>query len=238
MEIVFDSEMKMYSVKDLGSQNGTFVNKVRLSEPKHESELQPLSHGDILTVSSTSLMLHIHCGSETCDECEPGEIQARLQNETVGQSSQTGILDKEQQRRQELNKLKKRYLLRRKDDVEFVDALPYSVDGQYEDRAAKRRVEVGSDVPVAERSDQSASVHRPIDVSNKGRQMLEKMGWAEGQGLGATNMGIAEPVQAVVRSQRSGLGTGVKRSIGDGNSKTLRSNENWDKARERFARMT
>jgi pSer/pThr/pTyr-binding forkhead associated (FHA) protein len=80
MEIVFDSEMKMYSVKDLGSQNGTFVNKVRLSEPKHESELQPLSHGDILTVSSTSLMLHIHCGSETCDECEPGEIQARLQN--------------------------------------------------------------------------------------------------------------------------------------------------------------
>jgi pSer/pThr/pTyr-binding forkhead associated (FHA) protein len=32
MEIVFDSEMKMYSVKDLGSQNGTFVNKVRLSE--------------------------------------------------------------------------------------------------------------------------------------------------------------------------------------------------------------
>jgi hypothetical protein len=56
----------------------------------------------------------------------------------VGQSSQTGILDKEQQRRQELNKLKKRYLLRRKDDVEFVDALPYSVDGQYEDRAAKR----------------------------------------------------------------------------------------------------
>jgi hypothetical protein len=113
----------------------------------------------------------------------------------VGQSSQTGILDKEQQRRQELNKLKKRYLLRRKDDVEFVDALPYSVDGQYEDRAAKRRVEVGSDVPVAERSDQSASVHRPIDVSNKGRQMLEKMGWAEGQGLGATNMGIAEPVR-------------------------------------------
>ena len=42
----------------------------------------------------------------------------------------------------------------------------------------------------------------------------------------------------MVRSQRSGLGTGVRRSIDLGNKKNARSNENWDKARERFARMT
>ena len=38
--------------------------------------------------------------------------------------------------------------------------------------------------------------YRPIDSSNKGRQMLEKLGWSSGQGLGRSNTGIIEPVRA------------------------------------------
>ena len=34
----------------------------------------------------------------------------------------------------------------------------------------------------------------PIDTENKGRQMLEKMGWKEGQGLGRDGGGLREPV--------------------------------------------
>ena len=37
-------------------------------------------------------------------------------------------------------------------------------------------------------------IRRPIDSSNKGRKMLEKMGWKDGSGLGADEIGIAEPV--------------------------------------------
>ena len=42
----------------------------------------------------------------------------------------------------------------------------------------------------------------------------------------------------MVRSQRSGLGMGVARSIDSDNSRSERSREIWDKARERFASTT
>lgn len=46
-----------------------------------------------------------------------------------------------------------------------------------------------------------------IGAENKGRAMLEKMGWSTGTALGATNnKGILLPVAHVVRSTRAGLG--------------------------------
>ena len=35
---------------------------------------------------------------------------------------------------------------------------------------------------------------RPIKSENKGRVMLEKMGWIDGEGLGKTKSGRIEPV--------------------------------------------
>ena len=37
-------------------------------------------------------------------------------------------------------------------------------------------------------------VFRPISTGNVGRQMLEKMGWKEGEGLGREGEGRREPV--------------------------------------------
>jgi len=37
-------------------------------------------------------------------------------------------------------------------------------------------------------------VFRPISTENVGRQMLEKMGWKEGEGLGREGVGRREPV--------------------------------------------
>lgn len=37
-------------------------------------------------------------------------------------------------------------------------------------------------------------VFRPISTENVGRQMLEKMGWKEGEGLGREGAGRREPV--------------------------------------------
>lgn len=46
-----------------------------------------------------------------------------------------------------------------------------------------------------------------IGVENKGRAMLEKMGWSMGTALGATNnKGILQPVAHVVKNSRAGLG--------------------------------
>lgn len=46
-----------------------------------------------------------------------------------------------------------------------------------------------------------------IGVENKGRAMLEKMGWSSGTALGAlNNKGILQPVAHVVKNTRAGLG--------------------------------
>jgi hypothetical protein len=46
-----------------------------------------------------------------------------------------------------------------------------------------------------------------IGVENRGRAMLEKMGWSTGTALGATNnKGILLPVAHVVKNSKAGLG--------------------------------
>lgn len=46
-----------------------------------------------------------------------------------------------------------------------------------------------------------------IGIENKGRAMLEKMGWTTGTALGAiNNKGILQPVAHVVKTSRAGLG--------------------------------
>ena len=40
------------------------------------------------------------------------------------------------------------------------------------------------------------SLHRPIAGDNRGRKMLKKLGWKEGEGLGKESKGRADPVSA------------------------------------------
>lgn len=46
-----------------------------------------------------------------------------------------------------------------------------------------------------------------LGVENRGRAMLEKMGWSQGTALGAlNNKGILQPVSHVVKTTKAGLG--------------------------------
>lgn len=61
-----------------------------------------------------------------------------------------------------------------------------------------------------------------IDKDNIGRRILEKLGWSIGEGLGAHgNKGISEPVLAVVKTSKKGLGHSVQTNESD--SKKTRS---------------
>ncbi|GBO19133.1 Angiogenic factor with G patch and FHA domains 1 [Araneus ventricosus] len=112
-EITFDNESWKYSIEDLGSQNGTFVNEIRLSEPKQKSNPQVLSHGDKLAFGSCKLLIHIHEGYETCDQCEPGQVIAELSSKEVKVAPVLKTKkEKEKERRQEMKRLKKKYGLK------------------------------------------------------------------------------------------------------------------------------
>lgn len=46
-----------------------------------------------------------------------------------------------------------------------------------------------------------------LGINNKGRALMEKMGWSAGMALGATdNLGILQPVAHVVKRTKAGLG--------------------------------
>lgn len=96
----------------------------------------------------------------------------------------------------------------------------------YRDRAKERRLKYGeSDPPPPNRSRERfekeiekhtvalqkqsstnlASV--PIGENNVGNRLLQKMGWSEGQGLGRTNQGRTNIIEAESRAPAAGLGT-------------------------------
>ncbi|XP_072039053.1 uncharacterized protein [Amphiura filiformis] len=238
-QIKYNDVLKQYSITDLGSQNGTLINGKMLSKARSVSEPHPVSHKDYLTVGSTTLRVHIHPGTDTCDECEPGQVQALIAqlNPENNQVTYTVVsaADKEQMRRKELRKLKKKYNLARDNYVQQQD--PSSSNSSYVDRAGARRKTVGSDNPY-QPDDAPASVDRAISDTNVGRKMLEKMGWKEGKGLGKGDSGIKEPIQVLVHNKNAGLGAGVGVSMDQAQYMTQgRKNQRWQRAKARFDKV-
>ncbi len=68
-------------------------------------------HGHTLTLGSTTLVLHIHNGWETCNWCDPSSDIFQV----PGERDAKGVEPEEKlgvQRRKELNRIKKKYGLR------------------------------------------------------------------------------------------------------------------------------
>ncbi|XP_048187146.1 angiogenic factor with G patch and FHA domains 1 [Perognathus longimembris pacificus] len=232
-EVYFDHDLQSYVLVDQGSQNGTVVNGKQIIQPKTKSDPYVLEHGDEVKIGETVLSFHIHPGSETCDGCEPGQVRAHLRLDKKDESFVGPSLSKEEkelERRKELKKIRVKYGLQNT-DYEDEKALK---NPKYKDRAGKRREQVGSE-GTFHRDDAPASVHSEITDSNRGRKMLEKMGWKKGEGLGKDGGGMKTPIQLQLRRTHAGLGTGKPSSIDDVHLLQNKNKKNWDKARERFA---
>ena len=64
----------------------TFVNEEALSSTATGATsitlagyVRALNHNDIVGVGTTTLLLHVHDGMDTCDDCEPGQIRAKIE---------------------------------------------------------------------------------------------------------------------------------------------------------------
>ncbi|XP_029907228.1 angiogenic factor with G patch and FHA domains 1 isoform X1 [Myripristis murdjan] len=231
-EVYFDQDHQSYMLVDQGSQNGTVINGNRILQPKTKCEPCTLTHGDEVKMGETVLSFHIHSGSDTCDGCEPGQVMAHLSKHRREEKAGPTLTkeDKEALRQKELKQMKAKYGLQ-SSEYEEAKALR---NPRYKDRAESRRQTVGSE-GVFQRDDAPASVHVEISEVNKGRKMLEKMGWKKGEGLGKEGTGMKDPIQLKLRKSQSGLGAGTTMSIEDVSVPRSKSHRNWEKARERFA---
>lgn len=232
-EVYFDQEQQSYMLVDQGSQNGTVINGNRILQPKTKSEPHVLMHGDEVKMGETVLSFHIHSGTDTCDGCEPGQVMAHISKHRREESTDVPGLskgDKESLRQKELKQMKAKYGLQ-STEYEETKALK---NPRYKDRAESRRQTVGSEA-VFQRDDAPASVHEEISEVNKGRKMLEKMGWKKGEGLGREGKGMKDPIELKIRKSQSGLGAGGVMSVDDVSATRSKSHKNWEKARERFA---
>ncbi|XP_037534522.1 angiogenic factor with G patch and FHA domains 1 [Nematolebias whitei] len=231
-EVYFDQEQQSYMLVDQGSQNGTVINGGRILQPKTKSEPCALTHGDEVKMGETVLSFHIHSGTDTCDGCEPGQVMAHLSKHKREDDTGPGLTkeDKESLRQKELKQMKAKYGLQTS-EYEETKALK---NPKYKDRAESRRQIVGSE-GVFQRDDAPASVHEEISEVNKGRKMLEKMGWKKGEGLGKEGTGMKDPIELKIRKPQSGLGAGAVMSVDNVSVTKSKSHTNWEKARERFA---
>ncbi|XP_068576726.1 angiogenic factor with G patch and FHA domains 1 [Cebidichthys violaceus] len=231
-EVYFDQEQQSYMLVDQGSQNGTVINGNRILQPKTKCEPHALMHGDEVKMGETVLSFHIHSGTDTCDGCEPGQVMAHLSKHRREETTGPALTkeDKEALRQKELKQMKAKYGLQ-SSEYEEAKALR---NPRYQDRAQSRRQTVGSE-GVFQRDDAPASVHQEISEVNKGRKMLEKMGWKKGEGLGKEGTGMKDPIQLKIRKSQSGLGAGAAVSLDCASVTKSKSQKNWEKARERFA---
>jgi hypothetical protein len=184
------------------SRNGTLLDGVQMSLlSQKESAFNNLHHGSMLQLSKTKLLCHVHEGLSTCAECEPYNYVKKTSDEPkqVDEPAPSNLSHKEQ-----LKLIQKRYGLQ---SEKFLESPSGTKNKNYEDRAEKRRVKVGSSHHGAKT--EQASVDSSISSSNKGFKMLAKMGWNEGQSIGKTQEGIKEPVQVKAQQGTSGLGSDV-----------------------------
>jgi hypothetical protein len=47
------------------------------------SDWYSLHHNDNLQIGATKLALHIHPGTETCDQCEPGQVLSAAKDQKI-----------------------------------------------------------------------------------------------------------------------------------------------------------
>jgi len=222
----FHTSTCTYSLKDLGSRNGTWVNGKRLSKPKEESKEVVVGHKTIIQIGKTKLSCHLHPGVETCRECEPG---LNLKEEKICDSPSNGSLTKELLRKKELKDMKAQYGL----GVGLPEESSENA-GLYKDRAEERRFVHGVD-PINAKTE-TASVDQAIGSKNKGYKMLTKMGW-DGGGLGKGADGIEEPVRVEQRAAQAGLGSQAASIVQSSSGKEAKKNEIWKKTARRFSKV-
>src|SRR5438045_3076995 len=123
-----------------------------------------------------------------------GDLTANIGSNINNNTTQKELL--EVQRREELNRLKRKYMgpsnINQK-HTKYVDRAALRREIHPDNSPVKKDWEDISQISTVEAKD----FQTKISFDNKGNKLLQKMGWKEGQGLGRNGTGILDPIQFV-----------------------------------------
>ncbi|KAG1677521.1 Angiogenic factor with G patch and FHA domains 1 [Nymphon striatum] len=230
VEIKFNEDLQTYlmsnackvSATTMSNQNVTFVGDTEDTE--ETDQWSQIKHGNVIEIFSeanpdevTQLVIHIHSGNDTCDECEPGVVKAAIQKsqlETQQADIQLWKYDLACENNVAFLNVASLLLVLKGSCQTFIAIFCYyfvvfindsyvinknATDitrRGYVDKAEVRRKNVGSDNPY-EKDATPSSTDIAISSNNKGFKMLQNMGWEKGQGLGKSQSGRQNPVSTV-----------------------------------------
>jgi len=204
-EIVYDAESLGFMLRDVGSRHGTECNGHRLGGANKAERGGPLQQGDSVRVGDTVITV---IGTT---HTAPPECRASLRISVSTLQQPTSHLDKPRAPGSFVLPVEELRRALQRDTTKPC----------YRDRAAERRTLHGPQPVVAPPrglvAASSVSAHPPtyvvratepppIPESNVGRKLLRAMGWKEGQGLGANEDGIAQPINPKHQRNKAGLG--------------------------------
>jgi pSer/pThr/pTyr-binding forkhead associated (FHA) protein len=231
-------------IVDLGSTLGTYVahrgerDATRLAEPKCSSKPYALEHRSVLTIGTTTFVVHIH-DDWPCAECKlAGNEQIALDDGTAEPAEPTDepnprlALDAGQRRGE--RQLQRKLELNALRDTLLGKEQHRDKSNIYVDRSAQRRRLHGNapySRPTTSTPPQTTPTQTPAVTSGPSqasRAMLAKQGWTPGSGLGRDASGIAQPIATVVRNDRVGLGAHGATSDPDADWKTRGRQRRWD----------
>ncbi|VDM96711.1 unnamed protein product [Thelazia callipaeda] len=170
-----------------------------------------IDHGDEWQFGEQKIATHIHYGTNTCGTCEPGLLRNTLSTSSVDAHCYHPVRDisKEKLRRINLRNMKKEYGI-------FDNEHRYQYKYQKKEHNSSNMVMQTSGRQVCANFSAQSSLTvneapspslKVLDESNRGFNLLQRMGWKQGSGLGRREDGITEPVISEVRTARAGLGS-------------------------------
>jgi pSer/pThr/pTyr-binding forkhead associated (FHA) protein len=185
--------MREFLIIDVGSTHGTFLNGIRMSESKLASDPVSLCHQDIIKIGSTTFQVHMHLQGY-CEDCDvKTHTLIPIGNSYIIPIQNQGRISKkkklENERVQEMNRLKS--------SLGIEDYIPQTI---VKDHRKVNQILKNISMPMIPSSSfletkVKDEITKKKTVDGIGKEMLQKMGWTIGTGLGKHSKGIVEPIR-------------------------------------------
>ncbi|CAO3597999.1 unnamed protein product [Absidia cylindrospora] len=211
-QLFYDQAKHAFAITDVGSQNGTLLNGERLSPAKTSSRPFGLKNGDQLTLGTTVLEVHLHDHGWPCQQCQTSATNTTISAAAAAEPTFHGGDHQEQtQQRPTKSTTRKQWqkqLLQKYDDTDnSLHTIERQQQQQYIDRAQLRRERDPVEQRTINNEPEPDAIDLQTPVQGKGYDMLRKMGWQSGQGVGMHQQGIVEPLAPKSTPyERAGLG--------------------------------